>query len=142
MSRGWPAIRMAQAWTALLMAGPAAAAALSVPDTGAAQRGEQIYSRCAACHAIEGNRTGPQHCGLFGRRAGTAPGFTGYSKAMRDSGMVWNARTLDRFLQDPMKAVPGTAMGYAGIKDAQERTDLIAWLQQATRAGQTCTPGR
>jgi len=106
--------------------------------TASVQRGEQVYSRCLACHAIEANRVGPQHCGLFGRRAGTAPGFDGYSKAMRDSGIVWNERTLDRFLQDPTKTVPGTAMTYDGVKDAHERADLIAYLRAATVPGKTC----
>ena len=114
-------------------------AALAAPDAAALKRGEDIYARCAACHAIEANRTGPQHCGLFGRKAGTAPGFDGYSKAMRASGIVWDEHTLDVFLQDPMKAVPGTAMGYAGVKDDKERADLIAWLREATRPGKTCT---
>lgn len=120
------------------VAAGAAVAAVAAPD-GAVSRGQQVYARCAACHAIEANRTGPQHCGLFGRRAGTAPGFSGYSQAMRASGLVWNERTLDRFLQNPMQAVPGTAMGYAGVKDAAERADLLAWLRQATQPGKTCT---
>src|SRR5918996_33900 len=94
-------------WAGLAIAGLAGAAA----DEGALRRGEQVYARGAACHAVESNRTGPQHCGLFGRRAGTAPGFTMYSRALRDSKIVWDARSLDVFLQDPMKAVPGTTMG-------------------------------
>ena len=116
----------------------AAGAAVAATDAAAA-RGQQVYARCMACHAIEANRTGPQHCGVFGRRAGTAPGFDGYSKAMRDSGVVWNERTLDRFLRNPMQAVPGTTMGYAGVKDAAERADLIAWLREATQPGKSCT---
>ncbi|MEP6971754.1 MAG: c-type cytochrome [Betaproteobacteria bacterium] len=113
-----------------------------VPEPAALQRGEQIYTRCAACHAIESNRTGPQHCGLFGRRAGTAPGFDTYSKAMRNSKIVWNEHNLDVFLQAPMQAVPGTYMGYAGVKDVQERADLIAWLRQATKPGKGCSMSR
>jgi cytochrome c len=129
----------AQALAAALSLGLLTSVATSAaPDAGALQRGEQVYARCAACHSIEGNRTGPQHCGLFGRRAGTAPGFQMYSKALRDTKIVWDARTLDRFLQDPMKAVPGTAMTYAGIKDDKERGDLIAWLQDATQPGKNC----
>ena len=116
-----------------------AAAAQAAPDAAALKRGEEIYARCAACHAIEANRTGPQHCGLFGRKAGTAPGFDGYSKAMRASGIVWDEHTLGVFLKDPLKAVPGTAMGYAGVKDDKERAELIAWLREATRPGKTCT---
>jgi cytochrome c len=111
-------------------------------DDGALRRGEQVYARCAACHAVENNRTGPQHCGLFGRRAGTAPGFTAYSQALRDSKIVWDARSLDVFLQDPMKAAPGTTMGYAGVKDPKERSDLIAWLRESTRPGQSCKLGK
>jgi cytochrome c len=58
------------------------------------------------------------------------PGFD-YSPAMRRSGIVWDARTLDRFLADPTHAVPGTSMGYAGVKDGKERAALIAYLKAA-----------
>ncbi len=139
MSTGWRAML---AWA--IMAAPCAIAAAATSavakaaDTAALQRGEQIYTRCAACHAIETNRTGPQHCGLFGRRAGTAPGYSTYSPAMRDSKIVWDEHSLDIFLQAPTQAVPGTAMGYAGVKDPQQRADLIAWLRHATQAGITC----
>jgi cytochrome c len=111
-------------------------------DPATLRLGEQIYTRCAACHAIGFNRTGPQHCGLFGRRAGTAPGFDNYSEAMRASRIVWDAHNLDRFLQAPLQALPGTSMGYAGVKDPLERDALIAWLRQATRDGQSCNVSR
>ena len=104
---------------------PAAALAAGDPARGAA-----IYERCVACHAIGYDRTGPRHCGLIGRKAGSVKGFA-YSEAMKHSGLVWNARTLDRFLAAPLKAVPGTSMGYAGIADAGERRDLIAYLASA-----------
>ena len=61
---------------------------------------------------------------------------------MRESKFVWNERSLDRFLTSPVQAVPGTSMGYAGVKDAQERADLIAWLRQATQPGVTCKLSR
>lgn len=125
------------AFAGMLMASVAAQGAPSAPDAATLAHGAAIYERCAACHAIDHNRTGPQHCGLFGRRAGTAPGFTDYSAAMRKSGIVWNAKTLDQFLRNPAAMVPGTMMGYAGIADAGERGDLIAWLRQSTS---TCTP--
>ncbi|MEP7282939.1 MAG: c-type cytochrome [Rubrivivax sp.] len=143
MTPGWRSvfaiglIALQPALTALAQQAPG-----KVPGPAALQRGEQTYTRCAACHAIESNRTGPQHCGLFGRRAGTAPGFDTYSKAMRDSKIVWNERTLDVFLQAPTQAVPGTSMGYAGVKDTQERTDLIAWLRLASRPGKGCSVSR
>jgi cytochrome c len=116
-------------------------AAMTVPlaasglPQGDPARGEKIYGRCFACHAIDRDRTGPRHAGLFGRRAGSVPGFA-YSPAMRKAGMdglMWTEETLDKFLQNPTKFVPGTRMGYAGIKDDQERADLIAYLKQATK---------
>ncbi len=88
--------------------------------------------------ALAYDRTGVRHCGLFGRRAGSVKGFA-YSEAMKRSNIVWNEKTLDRFLSSPMKAVPGTAMGYAGITDRKERADLIAYLEQAN-ASPSCSP--
>ncbi len=123
MRRGAGAFRVALA--ALLAAAPAIAL-----HAGDPARGEAVYARCFACHSLDADRTGPRHCGLLGRRAGSVPGFD-YSPAMRASGLVWNAKTLDRFLADPVGTVPGTSMGYAGIKDARERADLIAYLGKA-----------
>lgn len=97
---------------------------------GQPKAGEAVYARCRACHAFAYDRTGPRHCGLFGRRAGSVKGF-GYSDAMRRSQIVWSGKTLDRFLANPLKAMPGSAMGYAGIADRKERADLIAYLELA-----------
>jgi cytochrome c len=112
---------------ALILAAAPARAAEGDPVAG-----EQIYKRCGGCHSIDRNRVGPKHEGLFGRKAGSVPGFD-YSKAMRQSGIVWDDATLDRFLENPRAVVPGTKMTYAGVKDAQERADLIAYLKQATK---------
>jgi cytochrome c len=105
--------------------------------TGDPVRGEAIYQRCLACHSLEHNRVGPRHCGLFGRKAGTLKDYQ-YSTAMKKYGVTWNEKTLDHFLENPMKVVPGTKMGYAGVKDAQERADLIAYLAKATRDPKIC----
>jgi cytochrome c len=104
---------------------------------GDVARGEQIYERCAACHSLDRNRTGPKHCGLFGRRAGTVSDFE-YSPAMRASGIVWNEKTLDRFLAAPTMIVSGTSMGYAGVDDPRERADLIAYLEAANSSKTLC----
>lgn len=117
-----------------------AAGAVLAQDAAVLAHGQQVYGRCLACHAIDQHRTGPAHCGLFGRRAGSARGFGAYSQALKQSGIVWNERTLDRFLADPMTAVPGTHMAYLGVTDAKERADLIAYLQESTRPGSRCTP--
>ena len=97
---------------------------------GDPERGRAVYDRCLACHALERNRTGPKHCGLLGRRAGSLPGFE-YSEAMRGAGIVWTAETLDRFLRAPLEMLPETTMTYDGIADPQERADLIAFLALA-----------
>lgn len=116
---------------ALAAAGAEASGARSgATARGDPANGERIYGRCLACHALQYDRTGPRHCGLLGRKAGSVPGFD-YSEVMKRSGIVWNAATLDRFLADPLGTVPGTTMGYAGIADARERADLIAYLGQA-----------
>jgi cytochrome c len=109
-----------------MLEGALLVAALTAGDASA---GEAVYSRCLACHSLELNRTGPKHCGLLGRRAGTVPGYD-YSPAMKRSKLVWDEKTLDRFLADPLKAVPGTTMTYAGVQDAKERASLIAYLGQ------------
>lgn len=101
-------------------------------DSAQIKQGEIVYSRCMACHALAYDRTGPHHCGLFGRRAGSVPGFV-YSAAMKNADIVWNAKTLDHFLTNPTKAVPGTSMGYAGITDSKERAALIAYRLSETR---------
>lgn len=117
----------------LFSAGSVLAATRATTLHGDPKAGEAIYSRCFACHALTYDRTGPRHCGLFGRRAGTVKGFQ-YSEAMKRSNIVWNEKTLDHFLANPLKAVPGTAMGYAGIPDKKERADLIAYLKQANES--------
>ena len=112
---------------ALLLAALAASAAAAPADVAT---GEAVYARCQACHALAYDRTGPRHCGLIGRRAGSVPGYA-YSEAMKKSKIVWSAATLDRFLANPTAAVPGTTMGYAGVADAKERAALIAYLADA-----------
>ena len=126
---------LSRVFAGVMLAIAAAAAAGAAPAAdgtprGDPQAGAAIYTRCLACHALAYDRTGPRHCSLFGRRAGSVKRFA-YSDAMKRSNIVWSEKSLDRFLADPLKAVPGTAMGYAGVTDQKERTDLIAFLRQA-----------
>jgi cytochrome c len=124
-------------WAAgLVLAGLLLIAAVPVgaAPPGDARRGQAIYERCQACHSLARNRTGPKHCGLLGRAAGGVAGFN-YSKALKRSGIVWTPESLDRFLKNPFTAVPGTRMGYAGVKDGQERADLIAFLAAVPACG-------
>jgi cytochrome c len=101
---------------------------------GDARRGEQKFIDCGACHSLKPGVTivGPSLAGLFGRKAGSLTDFR-YSPAMRRSGITWTAHTLDTFIADPQKDVPANRMPYAGMTDAGERADLIAYLEQATK---------
>jgi len=129
-----PRLAAALARVALaLAAGAVGAAPNDVVFRADANAGKEIYARCLACHALAYDRTGPRHCGLFGRRAGSVKDFA-YSDAMKRSRIVWSERTLDRFLANPLAAVPGTAMGYAGVADRSERSNLIAYLKQASQS--------
>lgn len=111
----------------------ALAAALLLAAAGAraqdAATGAMSFLQCADCHSPgENNGVGPGLKGVVGRKAGTQPGFA-YSAAMAKSGLSWDDRTLDAFLADPRTALPGTAMAFAGVADAKDRADLIAYLK-------------
>jgi cytochrome c len=94
--------------------------------------GEAIFKRqCAVCHAAEKGSTqrkpGPNLFGLVGRKAGTIEGFR-YSEANRNSAIVWSAETLDPYLDNPRRAIPGTTMAYAGLKKPEDRKAMIDYL--------------
>jgi len=108
------------------------ALALPVGMAGAqdAASGERVFkSQCGICHAIAAGRNmvGPSLAGIVGRKAGTIPGFR-YTDANKNSGLTWDAATLDRYLTNPRAAVPGTNMAFAGLKADQQRQDLVAYL--------------
>ena len=91
-------------------------------------RGKKLYeSRCIACHSSDDNRAGPAHKGVFGRKAGLAKGFD-YSPAVKASKIVWTEKTLDRWLTDPQKLIPGQKMGFS-VPEANDRADLIEFLK-------------
>ena len=110
----------------------------AVPPPGDAAAGKLEYAKCIGCHSPDRNRTGPRHCGLFGRTSGTLPGYD-YSEAMRNAAILWDSETLDRFLAAPMTVVPGTTMGFAGVADARERRDLVAYLGSLTPSAEECS---
>jgi cytochrome c len=97
---------------------------------GNAATGAALFNRCALCHSATkggGNKIGPNLFGVVGRKAGTYPGFS-YSAAMKNSGIVWTSPKLDAYLVAPQQIVPGNSMPFAGIADAPQRANLVAYL--------------
>ena len=111
---------------------------LALPATvahaeGDAARGKVVYEdRCGGCHALDANRVGPAHRGVYGRKAGGAPGYE-YSLALSRSGLVWTGANLDLWLRGPRALVPGTRMAFH-LEDPRERADVIAFLRASSAA--------
>jgi len=110
------------------------AGAAHAQSNGDAARGAKKYEECAACHSTErgNNNVGPTLHGVLDRKAATLPEYR-YSPALRRSNIVWTPQTLDAFIADPQAMVPANRMPYAGMPDAADRADLIAYLQKATQ---------
>ena len=121
------AVRLIAAATIMAAAGAARA-------DGDPARGEKRFEDCVACHTTERgvNSVGPSLYGVFERKAGDVSDFR-YSPALKRSGITWTVQALDAFIADPQKAVPANRMPYAGMPDAADRADLVAYLQKVSR---------
>jgi len=113
-------------------AAPAAAGSGSIVVaglTGTEAAGARVFAQCRTCHAIEEgvNRVGPSLHGIIGRTAGQVAGYS-YSAANKASGKVWDNETLFAYLEDPRGYIPGTKMAFVGLKNPQQRADVIAYL--------------
>ena len=111
-------------------AAPAPAAVTYASLTGDAAKGEKLFAQCKACHVAEAgkNRVGPSLWAVVGRTAGNIPGFN-YSKANKESGVTWSEDVLFTYLEAPAKFMPGTRMAFGGLKNPQDRADVIAYLK-------------
>ena len=105
------------------------------PPQPAETRGDKLFRKCSACHALTPGgeaKAGPTLYRLFGRAAGSVPGYP-YSPGLRDSGLVWTRETVDRlFAQGPEVVAPGSKMPLQKMPDPRDRADLIDFLQRAT----------
>ncbi len=111
----------------ILLAAALAARAAAATDADPSA-GQKLFAACVVCHdPAQGSKQGPGLGGVVGRKAAAVPGFR-YSGAMRRSGLIWNAENLDAFLANPQGKVPGNVMPYAGMPDATQRAQLIAYL--------------
>ncbi|HVB16784.1 MAG TPA: c-type cytochrome [Stellaceae bacterium] len=125
----------------LVIAAMIAGRALAQPPAGDSAQGAKLFGACAACHSLvkDRNMTGPSLAGLWGRKAGSLQSFNRYSPALKSSAVVWGAKTLDAWLASPAVLIPGNRMAFAGMPDARQRADLIAFLK-ATSTGQRPLP--
>lgn len=110
-------------------------------ELGDAERGAQIYAQCSGCHEVgQGaeNRIGPHLNGIFGRRAAAFEDYN-YSRSLEragNDGLVWDLDTLDAYLENPRILVSGTRMSFRGLKDQQDRDDVLAYLRQFSASPQ------
>jgi cytochrome c len=125
---------------ACLGAAAAVSVALGAPVSAAAQEGNpdegaEVFKKCRACHDVgpdAKNKVGPVLNDIVGRKAGTVEGFP-YSEANKTAGgksLVWTEEVLLKYLENPLAFMPGTKMAFAGLKDEQDRKDLIAYLKK------------
>lgn len=107
--------------------GPDFATLLASADPG---KGERVFNKCKACHKVEAgaNGTGPTMHAVVGRDIAAVDGFN-YSGAMAGTEGSWTPEALDGFLANPKKYIPGTAMGFAGLKKIEDRANVVSYLQ-------------
>lgn len=123
-------LALALVFAALAASGPALAG-------GDPAKGEKVFKThlCFSCHKLEPGKhaIGPSLAGVFGRKAGTAEGFKGYSEELKASGIVWSEETIDKWVQNPKAMVEKTKMLLPKpVTDEQDRADLLAYLEQET----------
>jgi cytochrome c len=105
-------------------------------QTADLDNGQAKFALCQSCHTVAKGAdamTGPNLWGVFGRKAGSAPGFT-YSDGLKASGIVWDAAGINKWITNPRAVVPGTKMTYLGMENPKDRIDVVAYLKTVTTA--------
>jgi nitrite reductase (NO-forming) len=107
-------------------------------EAGDAAAGRQVFRKCQACHSLEPGKNvlGPSLAGVMGRKSGSVEGYN-YSPAMKQANLVWDQKTIDAYLADPGKTVPGNKMPFPGLKTDHDRADIIAFLATAGTGSQS-----
>jgi cytochrome c len=107
------------------------AASPGAAQTGDPVSGAKVFQACAACHSVKAgdHMTGPSLAHIWNSKAGASDDFQRYSDAMKNADMVWNASTLDKWLANPERFLPGSAMTFPGLQKPADRQDVIAYLK-------------
>ena len=98
---------------------------------GDAKKGADVFAEeCGDCHSVAPgkNKKGPSLNGVLNRKAATIADFSGYSDAIKQSGITWSPERIDAYITQPRKVVAGGKMKYDGLADAGARADVIAYL--------------
>lgn len=120
---------LALAAAVLVVAGASVyAAAAADKPVGDPLHGKTLYQVCMGCHSLDEDDVGPRHRGVVGRTAGSVPGYA-YSPGLKNSHIVWDRDSLDRWLTNPQALVPGAKMFFA-MPNPQDRADVIAYLAE------------
>ena len=125
-----PKKRMAPIAALMLLAACGEERAAEAGATQAIGSRPAAFAQCATCHSTDPGRNGvgPSLAGTFGAQAAHEPTYA-YSDAMRGSGLTWDAATLDAYIADPRRLVPGTKMSFAGVRSAEDRAAIVAYLK-------------
>jgi len=118
----------------IAMVGAALVWSASAYAAGDPVKGEQVFKQCKICHQVGPTAkpgVGPVQNNVVGSKAGSRPGFN-YSDAVKNSGLTWDEATLDKYLENPKAIIPGTKMAFVGLKNPQDRLDVIAYLKTQT----------
>ncbi len=122
---------LSKPWLVAIFAAAAVGFGGAASAEGDAAAGEKVFKKCAVCHSVEPgkNKVGPSLAGIVGRPAASIEGFK-YSDAMKASGIVWTEDKLDPYLASPKKVVPGGKMAFPGLKEEDDRKNVIEYLKQ------------
>jgi nitrite reductase (NO-forming) len=120
----------AEARPAVAATAPTLAVTIAAPTGGDVIAGRQVFRKCQACHSLEAgkNLVGPSLAGIIGKKSAADPNFA-YSPAMKRAGITWSRKTLDSYLANPQKSIPGNRMPFPGLKSDHDRADIIAFLE-------------
>ena len=94
-------------------------------------RGAKIFKKCASCHTVgrgDGAKVGPNLFGIVGKKRASSTGFA-YSDAMKAKGGAWDRESINQFITKPKDFIVGTKMAFPGLKKAQDRADIILFLE-------------